>query len=177
VTPAQELHLLEPRAVVALYEVDLRPIGYDRVLRFVDSVLGAPVFYQGERYTPWPLKLSKVEITTDGPLPAPVLEIANNVPTVQGSTPENPQFLTGVVSELLQVYDPVGALFLKRRILRQHLDDGVQPDSTQEFEPLIYEIDSYEIKHDVCTIQMISEMAKLNQDFPADSVAQLRDSE
>ena len=172
-TPEQELYQLEPRAIVSLYEIDLRPIGYDRIIRFCDSALGTPITYRGERYAPWPMALSKVEIAAEGPIPAPVLEIANRVPADQAGT----TFYTGVVSELLQVYDPVEALFVRRRIFKQNLDDGMSPDPSQEFEPLVLEIDSYDIKHDVCRIQMISELAKLNLDWPPESIAAVRDSE
>lgn len=176
-TPKQELYLLEPRAIATMYEIDMVPIGYDRVIRFIDSVQGDIVLYQGNRYVPWPLKLSRMEITTDGPLPAPTLEVANLVPENPDSTVEDPQFYTGVVSELLQVYDPVGATFRRRKIMRQHLDDGSDPDPTQEFEAIEFEVDSYNIRHDACQIQMISEMAKLNLEYPADSIAKVRDSE
>lgn len=158
----QELYALEPRAIVCLYELDLNPIGIDRIIRFVDSTLGDRVIFRGDSYTPWPMKLSKIQVNTEGPLPEPTIELAN---------------YEQVISEMLDLYDPAGAIFRRRRIYVQNLDNGTDPDPSQEFEPDEYKLDSYIKQSGVCGLRLISAMADLNLDWPPTRVAELRDSD
>jgi lambda family phage minor tail protein L len=156
----RELRSLTPDAIVSLYEIDLTPIGVAQAFRFVDSVLGGAVRYRDIDYIPWPIEVEGMVLSSEGPLPEPTVKIFNYQNTI---------------IELLDFYDPRGAKFSHRTIFRRHLDDGSDPDPTQEFAPEEYTIHAYDLA-DTCTLILVTSLAELNQDFPRDTIAAVRDA-
>ena len=156
----KELRSLRPSAIVSLYEIDLSPINVSQVFRFVDSVLGAPVYFGGAKYIPWPIAIDGLALSTTGPLPEPTVKLFNYENTI---------------IELLDLYDPRGALFTHRMVWRRHLDDGTDPNTAKQFEPDQYTIHAYNMG-DTCSLVLASALADLNQDFPKETIAMVRDA-
>lgn len=156
----RELRSLTPDAIVSMYEIDLTPIGVSQAFRFVDSVLGGPVRYSNIDYIPWPIEVEGMVLSSEGPLPEPTVKIFNYQNTI---------------IELLDLYDPRGARFSHRTIFRRHLDDGTDPDPSQEFPLEEYKIHAYDLA-DACTLILVTSLAELNQDFPRDTIATVRNA-
>lgn len=157
----RELRSLTPDAIVSFYEIDLRPIGIGDRFRFVDSVLGSQVQFANALYVPWPIEVDGLVMSANGPLPEPTVKLFNYEDTI---------------IELLDLYDPRGALFTARSTFRRHLDDGLDPDPSKEFEREEYTIHAYEMG-DTCVLRLISAMSDLQQDFPKETIAMVRDSD
>lgn len=75
--PSQEVQGLDPGAEVELLEVDCSLIG-GGIYRFVPgkSPTGAPVTWGGEVYTPFPVQGSGWDVTTQGTIPRPKLQVS-----------------------------------------------------------------------------------------------------
>lgn len=130
-----EIQKLEPSAVVELFEMDATSFGGD-LLRFHAGTnsLSSNVVWQGNTYTAFPLKASGFEMTGNGQLPRPKLQVAN---------------VTGAISLLVMNYDDLlGAKITRRRTMVKYLDGanfpgGTNPteDPTAEFPDDIFFID------------------------------------
>lgn len=73
------VYALSKPEIIALYELDLNPIGVASVLRFFDQEYsdGSPATYQGNQYTPYPISASGFELRTAGALPSPEIRVSN----------------------------------------------------------------------------------------------------
>ena len=112
---------LKGDAIISLYTLDIKPADEDvpdaeRYFRFVNWVEsdGVQVKYDGENYTPIPLKTNGFNIKTEGVPPNPTIQVGNI----------GLEF-TGLVNKW---NDLVGAEIKIRKILAKHLDNGSSPD-------------------------------------------------
>lgn len=118
-------------AIIELFELDLEPItgsASDKYY-FTAGVMpdNSKMQWKGEVYEPLPIEASGFERTTQGQIPTPELTVANVLGT-----------LASVVNAL---DDLVGAKVVRRRTLLKYLDNGTEPDSTQEFPEDIFYIE------------------------------------
>lgn len=120
---------LEPGQLVEMFVVDLNPIGVAEVLRFFDGVNsnGDPIVWQGQTYTPWPVRASGFDVTTSGTLPRPSLEVANVYSTL--------------IPYLEDYDDLVGAQVIRKRTYAQFLDGMPGADPYKDFEDDVYFIE------------------------------------
>lgn len=101
-----EIQQLEPGAIVDLYEVDAVFLGVG-ILRFHGYTQMGSIWWQGNEYSPWPIKAEGFARVSDKP-PSPVLSLAN---------------LDGSITALCLSYgDLVGSTFTRRRTLVKYLD-------------------------------------------------------
>ena len=118
-------------AIIELFELDLEPItgsAGDKYY-FTAGVMpdNSKIQWKGKTYEPLPIEASGFERTTKGQIPTPELTVANVLGT-----------LASVVNAL---DDLVGAKVIRRRTLLKYLDNGTEPDSTQEFPEDIFYIE------------------------------------
>jgi lambda family phage minor tail protein L len=114
-----EIQKLAPSAVIELYEVDPTNLGGD-IVRFHAGTnnLTQVIVWQGEEYSPFPVKVSGFELSANGQLPRPKLLVAN---------------VTGIITTLVLAYqDLIGAKVTRKRTLAKYLDainfdGGVNP--------------------------------------------------
>lgn len=105
-----ELQSLAPSALIILYELDLTTAGEPEIFRFHSGVNEkmAPVVWRGEEYFPMPIKASGYEVSSQGVLPHPKMQISN---------------ADGVLSALVQSYDDmIGCKVTRRRTFARYLD-------------------------------------------------------
>lgn len=118
-------------AIIELFELDLEPItgSVSDKYYFTAGVMpdNSKMQWKGETYEPLPIEASGFERTTQGQIPTPELTVANVLGT-----------LASVVNTL---DDLVGAKVVRRRTLLKYLDNGTEPDSTQEFPEDIFYIE------------------------------------
>ena len=122
-------------AVIELFELDLTTFG-DQVYRFHAGTneLSQPIVWQGNTYTPFPVKAEGFDLNGRGQLPRPKLAAAN---------------VSGAITALALLFqDMVGAKVTRKRTLQKYLDavnfsSGVNPDAdpTAEFPEDVYFID------------------------------------
>jgi lambda family phage minor tail protein L len=134
-TIAAEALSLTPSALVELYVLDLTPLGAG-VLRYAPQVnqLRAPVVWQGQTYTPFPIEARGFAAVTDGPAPRPTLRVSN---------------VLGQLGALVHQYgDLIGARFVRKRTRARFLDaanfpGGVNPtaDPTAQHADEVWTID------------------------------------
>lgn len=125
-TIQQELHRLEPSAIVELYEIDVTELG-GSVFRMHAGTnqLQQPIVWRGQSYTPFPVEVKGFEATTQGTLPRPKMRVAN---------------ITGLMGALVREYDDLlGAKVTRRRTMVKFLDavnfeGGVNPTADPDAE-------------------------------------------
>lgn len=161
-SPEQELTTLNPGPLAELLEVDLNFIGVPVIIRFCNSRVNGILRLDGEIYTPWPIELAKFGSNSDGPLPAPTVTLSNS---------------EGVISSLLDIYQPRGALFRRRLILRKHLDDGADPRTAAQFRPDEFFINTWQESQSTVVIQLKTALESLNTQVPARRIINLRSGE
>lgn len=120
-TIAAELQKLEHTAVVELFELDATVLGGAQYYFHAGTnELRAPVVWQGQTYTPFPVQADGFEASHDGPLPRPRLRVAN---------------INGLIGAVNRDYRNLqGATLTRRRTLVKFLDavnfaGGVNPSA------------------------------------------------
>lgn len=118
-------------SIVELFELDLEPITEDANDKyyFTGDIFpnGTKIQWQGEVYEPFPISITGFETTTKGTIPQPELTVANVLGTLASAT---------------NVFDDlVGAKITRRRTLGKYLDNGTNPDPSEEFPFDIYYIE------------------------------------
>lgn len=106
---ATEIGQLELSALVTLYELDATGLGGERLFfHNGTNQLSQPVVWQAQTYQPFPIEAEGFELRGEGPLPRPVLRVAN---------------VTGLISVLLRQYGRLqGAKLIRRRTHARFLD-------------------------------------------------------
>ncbi len=134
-TITSEIQKLEPSAIIELFVLDASAFGGD-VLRFHAGTNGLSqnLVWQGDTYTAFPVRASGFDMSGNGQLPRPKLQVAN---------------VTGAITLLVLTYDDLlGAKITRKRTLAKYLDavnfpGGTNPsaDSTAEFPDDVFFID------------------------------------
>lgn len=134
-TITSEIQKLEPSAIIELFEMDATAFGGD-LLRFHAGTNGlrANLVWQGNTYTAFPIQASGFDMSGNGQLPRPKLQVAN---------------VTGAITLLVLTYDDLlGAKITRKRTLAKYLDavnfpGGTNPtaDDTAEFADDVFFID------------------------------------
>lgn len=158
-SPQQEITVLQPDARIELFEIDLTPVGTPTIIRFCNSKLGIPLALGGVEYVPWPIKVANYGSSTDGALPAPSVTLSN---------------YEGVISSLLDLYRPRGAIFRRRLILRRNLDEGGDPRPEAQFLPDEFTVDRWSENRRFVTLFLESALAYLNTEIPGRRIISLR---
>ena len=118
-------------SIVELFELDLEPITKDANDKyyFTGDIFpdGTKIQWQGEVYEPFPISITGFETTTKGTIPQPELTVANVLGTLAAAT---------------NAFDDlVGAKITRRRTLGKYLDNGANPDVSEEFPEDVYYIE------------------------------------
>ena len=118
-------------SIVELFELDLEPITKDANDKyyFTGDIFpdGTKIQWQGEVYEPFPISITGFETTTKGTIPQPELTVANVLGTLAAAT---------------NAFDDlVGAKITRRRTLGKYLDNGANPDASEEFPEDVYYIE------------------------------------
>lgn len=116
-TITSEIQKLEPSAVIELFEMDATAFGGD-LLRFHAGTnsLRQNLLWQGNTYTAFPIKASGFDMSGNGQLPRPKLQVAN---------------VTGAITLLVLTYDDLlGAKITRKRTLAKYLDAVNYPGGT-----------------------------------------------
>lgn len=114
-----------PGVRVELFEADLTPLG-GTTFYFHNYTYGS-LFFQGNEYEPYPIRIEGLEYKTNGTLPEPHVFLSN---------------VGSQISALLRAYgDCLGAKITRRLTLFEYLDDQPGADPTQEWPPDIYFIE------------------------------------
>lgn len=118
-------------SIVALFELDLEPITEDANDKyyFTGDIFpdGTKIQWQGQVYEPFPISMTGFETTTKGTIPQPELTVAN---------------VLGTLAAAADAFDDlVGAKVTRRRTLGKYLDNGTNPDPSEEFPEDIYYIE------------------------------------
>jgi lambda family phage minor tail protein L len=118
-------------SIVELFELDLEPITEDANDKyyFTGDIFpdGTKIQWQGEVYEPFPISITGFETTTKGTIPQPELTVANVLGTLAAAT---------------NAFDDlVGAKITRRRTLGKYLDNGANPDASEEFPEDVYYIE------------------------------------
>lgn len=162
-SPEQELTILSPDALIDLFEIELGPSADNTIIYFSNSRSETPISLASKIYTPWPIAVSKYGSSSDGPLPAPTVTLGNQ---------------DGIVSSLLDLYDPKGATFRRRRILRKYLDDGSMPRASAQFRPDEFFVDRWDENPPLTVILYLeTALAYLSKEVPARRLIDLRSGE
>lgn len=113
-----DMQTLEPGQVVELFEVDATALGGEQHF-FHGYNRQEPILWQGNEYTPWPLKASGFEMTSQGRAPTPNLQLGN---------------VGGFITALCLTFDDLaGAKVIRHRTLGKYLDGMPEADPTEEF--------------------------------------------
>lgn len=117
--------------IVELFELDLSSLTGDNSDKyyFTKDIFpdGRKIRWKGQRYEPFPIEITGFETSTKGTIPQPELTVANVLGT-----------LASVTNSL---DDLVGAKITRRRTLGKYLDNGVSPNSNEEFPKDVYYIE------------------------------------
>ena len=108
-TITSEIQKLEPSAIIELFEMDATAFGGD-LLRFHAGTNGLRqnLVWQGNAYTAFPIKASGFDMSGNGQLPRPKLQVAN---------------VTGAITLLVLTYDDLlGAKVTRKRTMAKYLD-------------------------------------------------------
>lgn len=115
-----DIQTLEPGGYVQLYELDASELGGE-LYRFHSYPQESPIWWQGNEYSPWPIKAEGFQATGDGQQPRPRLSVAN---------------VTGFISALTLYFDDlIGAKLTRRRTLAQYLDSRNFPEGNPTANP------------------------------------------
>lgn len=110
-------------AIVELYEIDLSTIGEGFSDKFFLTNQTMPddssVRFNGKTYTPFPIEAGGFDKNTNGQFARPELTVSNVLGTFSAA--------------IASAEDLVGAKVTRRRTLFKYLDNGPEPDSSQEF--------------------------------------------
>jgi len=120
-----DIHKLEPGALIDLYVLDLNSIGVGVVYYFysgTDANFGN-ILFQGQTYSPWPVKIEGLEKRGSGSEKRPKAIISN--------------YGQLITNELQTHQDLVGALVRRRRTFSQYLGTNVA-DSSAYAEELFF---------------------------------------
>lgn len=118
-------------SIIELFELDLESItgeANDKYY-FTGDIFpdGTKIQWQGEVYEPFPINITGFETTTKGTIPQPELTVANVLGTLASAT---------------NAFDDlVGAKITRRRTLGKYLDNGTNPDASEEFPKDVYYIE------------------------------------
>lgn len=133
---ASELQKLAPSAIIELFELDLTIFG-DQVYYFHAGTnnLTAPITWQAQEYSPFPIQASGFEQSVSGQMPRPTLLVSN---------------VLGLITALALAYkDLLGAKVTRKRTMLKYLDavnfdGGVNPtaDPTAEFPDDVFFIEA-----------------------------------
>lgn len=131
----REAQLLNPTALLELFEIDATNLGVPQVLRFYNgsNAVTQTVVFQGNAYNAFPIEITNFEFKVQGELPRPTLRVANVASTI-----------TALV---LNYGDLVGAKVTRHRTFARYLDTqpsgAANPDAdpNAEFPPDIYYIE------------------------------------
>lgn len=134
-TITSEIQKLEPSAIIELFEMDATAFGGD-LLRFHAGTNGLRqnLVWQGDTYTAFPIKATGFDMSGNGQLPRPKLQVAN---------------VTGAITLLVLTYDDLlGAKITRKRTMAKYLDavnfpGGTNPnaDALAEFSDDVFFID------------------------------------
>lgn len=118
-------------SIIELFELDLQPITGDSNDKyyFTGDIFpdGTKIRWQGEKYEPFPINITGFETTTKGTIPQPELTVAN---------------VLGTLAAVTNAFDDlVGAKVTRRRTLGKYLDNGTNPDPSEEFPEDVYYIE------------------------------------
>lgn len=112
-----DVQLLEPGALVELFELDCTEMGGD-LLRFHANLQSGPIQWQGNAYNPWPITAAGFERTGSATQPSPTITVGN---------------VDGSISALcIALADCVGAKVKRHRTLAKYLDGQPGADPTAE---------------------------------------------
>lgn len=129
-TITADIQTLEPGSIFTGWILDATTIG-GGIVRF-HAHLDGPLWWQGEEYSPWPIKAEGFELTGDQQ-PMPKLSVGN----VDGS----------ITAMCMALDDMLGATLTRKRTLTRYLDavnfPGGNPDAdpTEEFPPELWFIE------------------------------------
>ncbi|CAG9177776.1 phage minor tail protein L [Cupriavidus pampae] len=119
-TIAADIQKLEPGELVELFELDATAQGGD-VLRYHAYTRVGPIWWQGNEYSPWPVKAEGFARTGDGQQPSPTLSVGN---------------VNGSISALcIALNDLAGARLTRRQTLGKYLDAANFPDGNPTADP------------------------------------------
>lgn len=118
-------------SIIELFELDLQPITKDSNDKyyFTGDIFpdGTKIRWQGEVYQPFPINITGFETTTKGTIPQPELTVAN---------------VLGTLAAVTNAFDDlVGGKVTRRRTLGKYLDNGTNPDPSEEFPEDVYYIE------------------------------------
>jgi len=127
-----DVHKLEPGALIDLYVLNLNPIGVPEVHYFYPGVgdSNQQVKFQGQLYTPWPVKIEGLEKRGTGSEKRPKLTISN--------------YMAVFTAYIELNNDLVGAAFERRRTLAKYLDTEVADITTYSKELFFVEQKTFE---------------------------------
>ena len=116
---------LTPGDLVALYVIDLSPIGVNTQFAFTPRTPKTTYLtYRGVQYAPLDVMCEGFEYNGDGTLPQPRISITN---------------VTRIMSAAAVLYDDIlGATLTRIRTYSQFLDGGATPDGEAAYAPDIY---------------------------------------
>lgn len=121
-----DVQVLEPGALVELYEVDATVLGAE-VYRFHNNLTPDDIVFQGLAYSPHPVTASGFEMTGTAKQPVPSL--------VLGDT-------DGFIAALCIYFgDLVGAKLTRRRTMCKYLDGMPEADPNEEFPPDVWYVE------------------------------------
>lgn len=118
-------------SIVELFELDLGAItgsSSDKYY-FTKDIFpdGRKIQWKGQTYEPFPISVTGFETTTKGTIPQPELTVAN---------------VLGTLASVTNAFeDLVGGKITRRRTLGKYLDNGTNPDPSEEFPIDIYYIE------------------------------------
>lgn len=140
-TLPKDVQSLNPGALLVLYVLDYTNIqgGDIEYLHMGTNELKQPVVWQGNTYTPYPVKIDGLAFETQGAMPRPKATIANP---------------SGIASALLRQYNDLkGAKVIQKKVLVKFLDNvnfvgGVNPSGVANpaagFEDEVYYVERKE---------------------------------
>ena len=133
--PTSDIQITNPSAEISFFILDLNTIGTSAVYYFCPSgqnQQGGSIVWQGVTYQPWPVQADGFEITNQGVMPRPKIQISN---------------LDGSIGSLVRQHgDLVGAKLTRKRTLAKYLDavnfpgGNVNADPLKGFADDVYEI-------------------------------------
>lgn len=105
-----DIQSLSPSAIMEFFVLDSTNLPGGSILRFHAGTnkINAPVIWQGEEYTPLPIKAEGFDVSAKGALPRPKMTVAN---------------AQGVLSAEVRAFnDYVGCKIIRKRTLLKYLD-------------------------------------------------------
>lgn len=118
---------LDPTALVSLYQLDTTMLGGPVYHFTTETRAGAQISFGGNTFIAVPIRITGMEISGDGAIQRPTLEIANT---------------DGLIQEVVNTWgDLEGARLTRWRTFARFLPAGETPDSSAFYGPDIYIID------------------------------------